>query len=112
MLISQKNMKRVLRSAIAALPAIPYIMKSRGRTSVTTYLLGGLGFAVAGGLVALMMLSPRTRSRALSAAKTTYGKVNDKIGHLHPPGRQVRGDELPISNGLAGHEYSTTTSGL
>ena len=108
MMITKKNIDQVLKGVVAAMPAIPYIMKSRQRTSVTAYVLGGIGFAVAGGIAALMFFSPRTRYKALNVAKDTYGKVNDKISHLrsHHDSKDVG----PMSNGLVDRgEYSTTT---
>jgi hypothetical protein len=106
MMITQKKINRVLQGMVAAMPAIPYIMKSRRRTSITAYVLGGVGFAIAGGLAAVMFFSPRTRTRALNVAKDTYGKVNEKIGHLRHTGSEA----LPMSNGLVDRgEYSTTT---
>lgn len=106
MMITKKNINRVLKGVVAAMPALPYIMKSRQRTPVTAYVLGGIGFAVAGGIAALMFFSPRSRHKALNVAKDTYGKVNDKISHL----RSSRDEAAPMSNGLVeGSEYSTTT---
>lgn len=105
-MISKKRINRVMKGVVKAMPAIPFIMKSRQRTSITSYVVAGLGFAVAGGLCALMFFSPRTRTRALSAAKGTYGKVTDKISHLrehHPE---------PMSNGLVDREYGAPTTGL
>jgi len=107
MMITKKNINQVLKGVVAAMPAVPYIMKSRQRTSVTAYVLGGIGFAVAGGIAALMFFSPRTRYKALNAAKDTYGKVNDKISHLRSSADKEVG---PMSNGLVDRsEYSTTT---
>ena len=108
MMITKKNIHRVLKGVAAAMPAIPYIMKSRQRTSLTAYVLGGIGFAVAGGVAALMFFSPRTRSKALNGAKDTYGKVNDKIGHL----RSTNKDGMPMSNGLVDRSGYSTTTGL
>jgi len=113
MMISQKNINKVLKGVIAAMPAIPYIMKSRQRTSVSAYVLGGVGFAIAGGIAALMFFSPRTRTRALTVAKDTYGKVNDKISHLRETNKDGdHADVSPMSNGLVNHDnhdYGTTT---
>ena len=107
MMITKKNVNRLLKGVVAAMPAIPYIMKSRQRTSMTAYVLGGIGFAVAGGIAALMFFSPRTRYKALNVAKDTYGKVNDKISHLRSTNNS---DVAPMSNGLVDRgEYSTTT---
>ena len=94
MIITKKKVHRVLKGMLAAMPAIPYIMRPRRRTPVAAYVLGGIGVAIAGGIVALMLFSPRARHRALHAAKDTYGKVHDKIGHA----RAVEGP--PMSNGL------------
>lgn len=106
MMINQKQMKRVLSGVISALPAIPYIMRSRRRSSVAAYVLGGLSVAVVGGLAAVMMLSPRTRRRALNVAKDTYGKVNDTISHYK------HREEGIGANGLVDRgEYSTEIGG-
>ncbi|MBX3205972.1 MAG: hypothetical protein KF764_12950 [Labilithrix sp.] len=95
MMITKRKVNRLLKSMAAAMPAIPYLMRSRRRTPVLAYVVGGVGIAIAGGLAALMLLSPRTRTRALSAAKDTYGKVHDRIGHLG-----ASADAPPMSNGL------------
>jgi hypothetical protein len=104
-MITKKRINHVLEGVIAAMPAIPYIMKSRRRTPIATYVLAGVGLALVGGIVALMFTSPRTRSRALGAAKDTYGKVNDKISHL-------RHGVAPMSNGLVERIETATTTGL
>lgn len=105
-MINQRKMKRVLSSVITALPAIPYIMRSRRRSNVAAYVLGGIGVAIVGGLAAVMMMSPRTRRRALNVAKDTYGKVNDTISQL-----KSHRDELG-ANGLVDRgEYSTEVGG-
>jgi len=91
--------------------------KPRQRTSVATYVLGGVAFAVAGGLTALMFFSPRTRTRALSAAKDTYGKVNDKISHLKElKDVKLNGfaqeEKTPMANGLGGKNDDYAPTGL
>ena len=96
MIITKRKVNRVLQGMLAAMPAIPYIMRPRRRTPIAAYVLGGVGFAIAGGVVALMLFSPRARHRALHAAKDTYGKVHDKIGLGHARA----GDGPPMSNGL------------
>jgi hypothetical protein len=106
MMVSKKNMNRVLNGLIAAMPAIPYIMKRQRSSSVASWVLGGVGLAIAGGIAAVMLLSPRTRTRALTAAKDTYGRVNEKVSHL----RHREQNEAPMSNGLVDRgEYPTTT---
>lgn len=74
-----RTVNRVLKNLIRVLPAIPYLTRRR-RTPVAAYTLGSIGLALSG-IAALMYLSPRTRSRALGAAKGTYGKVNERIIH-------------------------------
>lgn len=104
-------MNKYVKHLIAAAPAaIPFIMRSRRRTPIGSYILGGLGLAVVGGLAAVMMLSPRTRNRALVAAKDTMGKVEEKVGHLRPKktARNVIEENVPVSNGLAA-DYGTST---
>jgi hypothetical protein len=107
MKITKKHVNRFLTGVLASMPAIPYIMKPRRRTPIASYILGGVGIALLGGLAAVMFFSPRTRSRALVAAKDTYGKVNEKISH-----RRIN-DAAPMSNGLVDRiEHSETTTGL
>ena len=107
MKINKSSLNKVLKTVIAAAPAIPYFYPRR-RTNVGAYVLGELGFAIAGGLAALMFFSPRTRTRALTAAKDTYGKVNGKVSDL------VENDIKPMANGIVSHEKSDfgTTTGL
>lgn len=88
-----RTMDRVLKGLIGAMPAIPYIMRSRRRTPVAAYVLAGVGVAVIGGIAALMYLSPRTRTRALNAARGTYDRVNERIAHR-------RGEAAEAVNGL------------
>jgi hypothetical protein len=88
-----RGLDRALRALIGAVPAIPYVMRPRRRTPVAAWVLGGVGIAIAGGLVAVMLLSPRTRSRTLNAARTAYGRMNERIG------RRAQGD-AGAANGL------------
>jgi hypothetical protein len=86
-------------------------MRPRRRTPIGAYILGGLGIAVVGGMAAVMLLSPRTRNRALVAAKDTYGKVGEKVGHIRPRMKAAKNEieeKVPVSNGLAG-DYGTST---
>lgn len=107
-MITQKNIKKVLSGVISALPAaVPYVMRSRRSSPIAAYVLGGIGVAVVGGLAAVMFLSPRTRTRALTAAKDTYGKVNEKISHL-----RSHNNGVGMSNGLVDRsQYSTGING-
>ena len=102
MLITKKKVNRILKGVIGALPAVSYMTRSRRRTPVAAYVLGGIGVAIAGGMAALMLFSPRTRTRALTAAKDTYGKLSNKVGHLRTH------EETPPLNGLVDREYPTT----
>lgn len=109
-----KSIKRAfmgVKGAVIALPAIPYVMTRRRRRSLAASVFGGIGFAVLGGIAAMMFFSPRTRHRALHAAKDTYGKVNETFHRLRPERTTgVRMDEIPVSNGPEA-DYPTT-SGL
>jgi len=106
-MISEKTLRNFVKGAIAMMPAIPYITKRRS-SSILSYVLGGVGVAIVGGLAGVMFLSPRTRYRALDMAKQTYGKVNDKITHL----ASHNGVQKP-ANGLASEHVSTGyTTGL
>jgi hypothetical protein len=78
--VDRKHIQRMLRGFIAALP-MTYLLRRR-REPILPYILGGIGLAVVGGTVAIMMLSPRTRDRARLAAKNTYGKLNTRVGEL------------------------------
>lgn len=107
MMLSKKTVNQFLKGMIAAAPAIPFVMSKR-KTPIAAYVLGGLGIAVAGGIAALMFFSPKTRTKALMAAKNTYGKVDSKISHLR--NGKV---ETPITNGIVDHDdYHPVTTGL
>jgi hypothetical protein len=118
MTLNKRTVQKVLQGALAAAPAIPYLTRSRARTSVAAYVLGGLSLALAGGIIAVMYFSPRTRTRALGVAKETYGKVNEKIGQLRGQHGQTYGqtygqtEGTPMSNGLVDRGDYGATSGL
>ena len=92
---------RVIKNLIGVLPAIPYLTRRR-RTPVAAYTLGSIGLALSG-IAALMYLSPRTRSRALGAARGTYGKVNERIIHR----QEKRIGSPPASNGESAEPPAT-----
>ena len=98
-MISSKNINKVLKGAIAAMPAIPYITKRRS-SMVLPLVLGGIGVALMGGMAAVMFLSPRTRYRAMDMAKNTYGKINEQIGQLTQLATKSS-EEHSASNGLS-----------
>ena len=105
-MVSKKNVNKVLKSAIqsaiAVMPAIPFIARRR-KSMVMSYVLGGIGVALVGGLAAMMFFSPRMRYRAIDAAKNTYGKLGSRVLH--------KGTDLgamqDVSNGLSS-EYGGT----
>lgn len=106
----RKVIKNVARAvADISLPAIPYLARKK-KTSVLPFVLGAIGVAIAGGITAVMIMSPRTRYRALDAAKGGYGKVKGKLDAFHIPEKLGFGNgaaerttmpETPYSNGLS-----------
>jgi hypothetical protein len=114
-MISSKNLNTILKGAIAALPAIPYITKRRS-SMVLPMVLGGIGVALMGGMAAVMFLSPRTRYRAMDMAKNTYGKIESQITHLKAKGSEGASVQngLSTQNGLAENGIGTnyTSTGL
>jgi ABC-type methionine transport system permease subunit len=103
-MMTKKNLNSVLKGIIAAMPAIPFIMQPK-KTPITAYVIGGVSFAIAGGLAALFFFSPKTRTKALTAAKDGYTKVSEKVGeqisHLRPVDGAAHADG--DVNGFAGH---------
>jgi len=93
---TNKLLKNVLR-ALPAFAAIPFLAPKK--TPVLPLVLGALGVAIVGGIAAVMIVSPRTRYRALDIAKDGYGKVRGQL------------DELGVGEklGLKGHAANTAT---
>lgn len=58
----------------------PYI--SRKSSSALPMVLGAIGVAIASGLAAVLIFSPRTRTRALDVAKGTASKIQGQIAHV------------------------------
>jgi len=116
-MISKKSINKVLKGAIAAMPAIPYITKRRS-SMLVPFVLGGIGVALMGGMAAVMFMSPRTRYRAIDMAKNTYGKLEPKITELvGKTGLMGNPTEEHVSNGLSnglsnGIGSSYTSTGL
>jgi hypothetical protein len=106
--VNRKHIQNVIKGVISALPAAMPIVIRRRRPSLAPYILGGLGFAIAGGAIAVMLLSPRTRKRALLVAKDTYGKMNAKVGHL----RQSVPNGIAGPSGIVDPKDYGATSGL
>jgi len=95
---------------------IPYVAPKK--TSVLPYVLGAFGVAVAGGITAVMVMSPRTRERALGAAKDGYGKLLGEVKemnifHLEKDSKLAQDDadvipgSQPYANGLSGDHSAT-----
>lgn len=74
-----KDTNKLFKNILRALPAIPFIAPKK--TSIAPFVLGAIGVAVAGGIAAVMVFSPRTRYRALDIAKDGYGKVRGQLDH-------------------------------
>ena len=89
-MLTMKDSKKLLRTAIRLLPEIPYVNKKQ--SNVLPFVLGAFGVAVAGGIAALFIFSPKTRTRALGIAKDTYGKVSGP-DRGHPDRREARRPE-------------------
>ena len=73
-LIRMKDTNKLLKNILLAMPYL-----APRKTSALPYVLGAVGVAVAGGLAAVMILSPRTRHRALDIAKDGLGKVRGQL---------------------------------
>ena len=108
-MMTQKNLHSVLEGVIAAMPAIPYLMKPK-KTPIAAYVIGGVSFAVFGGS-RRSSSPPKTRTKALTAAKDGYSKVSDKIGHLvrSAAPSPLTSRAARLANGIQNREYQTTT---
>lgn len=80
LMLRMKDTNKLIKNVLRALPAIPYFAPKK--TSIAPFVLGALGVALAGGIVAVMVFSPRTRYRALDMAKGGVGKVRGQIDQL------------------------------
>jgi hypothetical protein len=105
---TNKTINKVMKNVWKAMPELPFV--ARKSSPVLSYVLGAIGVAIATGIAAVMVLSPRTRYRAIDVAKGAYGKASDKLGQtrvghklgLHP-------ETPPLSNGLSA-EFGTTSN--
>lgn len=102
-----KATKKVLRSALRAWADmdIPYVAPKK--TSALPMVLGAFGVAALGGICAVMVMSPRTRERAIDAAKGGYDKLLAQTSIFGQGDEDAAShDEMPASsphvNGLAG----------
>ena len=108
-----KDTTKLMNNVLRALPVIPMLWP-RKKASVAPYVLGALGVAIAGGIAAVMFLSPRTRTRTLSIAKEGFGKVRGQLEELGIAERLglALGDRTttpePYANGLAPESNGVT----
>lgn len=117
-MLRMKDTNKLIKNVLRALPAIPFIAPKK-TSSVLPFVLGAIGVAVAGGIAAVMVFSPRTRYRALDIAKDGYGKVKGQLEQLpfaEKLGMQAERNTTPggYSNGLVneGSGSSYQTSGI
>jgi hypothetical protein len=103
-MLRMKDTNKLIKNILRALPAIPRIRAKR--PSVVPYILGAVGLAIVGGITAVMILSPRTRSRTLGIAKDSYGKVRGQLGQLGI------GERLGLSHGDRGTMPDAYSNGL
>lgn len=106
--------RKFIKKVIAAAPLVAYA-RARRRSRLMPFVLGAIGVAAFGGVAAVMIFSPRSRTRALEAARDAYDRVADQLDTMG------LGDKLGIrsrrearlANGLVseGIDYSAT-SGL
>jgi hypothetical protein len=96
------HMKDLLEDLRAIVPFLP-----QKKTPLLPFVLGGLGIAVVGGVVATMILSPGTRKRAGALATEGYDVLRDRLQELS--GRATStvtavpaAPAAPHTNGLTG----------
>lgn len=116
-----KTTNKVIKNVTTAMPkmlpeflgaiSIPFFARKK-KTSVLPYVLGACGVAIAGGIAAIMIMSPRTRTRALDAAKDGVSKVKGQIDDLGIAEKiGLNGHVKQHANGLSPEStrsYSTT----
>ena len=98
-----KLSKKVIKNATKAWAGIDIPYLAPKKTSVVPYILGAFGVAVAGGVAAVMIMSPRTRVKALDIAKDGASKVKGQIDTV--------GQKLGLQNGEHVNGYSNGLSG-
>lgn len=115
-----KTTNKVIKNVTTAMPkmlpeflgaiSIPFFAKKK-KTSVLPYVLGAFGVAIAGGIAAVMIMSPRTRTRALDVAKDGVSKVKGQIDDLGIAEKIGLNGHVKHANGLSPEStrsYSTT----
>lgn len=114
LMLRMKDTNKLFRNILRALPAIPLVRPKR-KASILPLVFGAIGVAIAGGIAAVMVFSPRTRYRALDMAKGGYGKVRgqlDQRGWSEKLGMHKRTTPGGYQNGLvsesSGSSYEST----
>lgn len=116
-MLRMKDTNKLIKNVLRALPAAIPLFAPKRKTSLAPFVLGAIGVAVAGGIAAVMVFSPRTRYRMLDIAKDGYGKVRgqlDQLGVAEKLGMSKQPEAgLAYANGLgteiAAAEYSSST---
>jgi len=107
-----KLSKQVIKGAVSAWSDLDIPFLAPKKSSVVPFVLGAVGVAFVGGIAAVMVMSPRTRYRALDIAKGGYGAVKGQIGKVGIGGSAETGaSHQGYSNGLSGEGgagYSST----
>ncbi len=110
------TLEKVIQNVFGSLsisPSFPFFSR---RSSVMPLVLGAVGVAVIGGLAAVIILSPRTRRRAIEAAKSTASKIGARAqGGARMGGIGRREDRVTQPNGLAAEHGASgygSTSGV
>lgn len=109
------NIDKVLKNVLGSIAvSSQYPFVSRKSAAVFPLVLGAVGVAIAGGIAAVMIFSPRTRTRALDMGKGVASKIQGQIGNAGF-GIGQTADRITQPNGLASDhsigDYGTT-SGL
>ncbi len=97
--------KKLIRKAMRNMPDLPFgIRLAARRRVVLPYVLGAIGVAVFGAVAAIMIFSPRTRYRAIGAAKGAYGKLGGRA--------RQRIEEMRSGEGILEERSNYAPSGL
>ena len=76
-MLRMKDTNKLFKNVLRAIPLF-----APKKTSILPFVLGAIGVALAGGIAAVMVFSPRTRYRALDIAKDGIGKVRGQMDQL------------------------------
>ena len=107
----QKDTDKFVRSAAHALPMLSALafVRKRERARMIPWLLGAIGVAAFGSIAAVFIFSPRSRDRALGAAKDAYGRISDQFESLGIGDRFGLGDRRAkrVTDGMVSSSEST-----